>query len=291
MELNRLLHHKGMKAILFLSILFFSCKNVSDTDLVHKAETTEVINTQGRTIETRFNAPQGFTRTEVSPKSFAYYLRTLPLQPSGKQVQLYNGQLKSNQSAHAAVVKMDVGTQDLQQCADAVMRLRAEYLFAQKRYDELHFNFTNGFNAQFSTWKNGKGIAVNGNKVSWKSQSSNNGSYASFRKYLTKVFMFAGTASLEKELKPKSIRAIEIGDVFIRGGHPGHAVIVVDMCKDEHGGKAFMLAQSYMPAQEIQILKNPMNDKISPWYIVADLNEMLETPEWDFALSQLRAFE
>ena len=103
--------------------------------------------------------------------------------------------------------------------------------------------------------------------------------------------MFAGTASLEKELKPKNIKEIEIGDVFIRGGHPGHAVIVVDLCIDEKGGKAFMLAQSYMPAQEIQILKNPRNSKTSPWYKLSELSDVVETPEWDFSKDQLRSFQ
>ena len=68
---------------------------------------------------------------------------------------LYNGSPKGNQSAHAAVFNVDVGNQDLQQCADAVMRLRAEYLFGKGRYEEIHFNFTNGFNADYVKYAEG----------------------------------------------------------------------------------------------------------------------------------------
>lgn len=35
---------------------------------------------------------------------------------------LYNGSQKPNQSVHYAVFDIDVGKEDLQQCADAVMR-------------------------------------------------------------------------------------------------------------------------------------------------------------------------
>ena len=53
----------------------------------------------------------------------------------------------------------------------------------------------------------------------------------------------------------QNIDAIEIGDIFIRGGFPGHAVLVVDMAiHPVSGQKAVLLAQSYMPAQDIHIL-------------------------------------
>ncbi|MCH8317342.1 MAG: hypothetical protein IIA88_02400, partial [Bacteroidetes bacterium] len=68
-------------------------------------------------------------------------------------------------------------------------------------------------------------------------------------------------------------------------------IIVVDLAVNpKTNEKIFLLAQSYMPAQEIQILKNPNNDKISPWYSV-NFGEELETPEWTFNKTDLKRFE
>ena len=58
-----------------------------------------------------------------------------------------------------------------------------------------------------------------------------------------------------------NVEDIEIGDVFIQTGNPyGHAIIIVDVAINKNKEKIFMLAQSYMPAQEIHILKNPNNN-------------------------------
>ena len=103
------------------------------------------------------------------------------------------------------------------------------------------------------------------------------------------IFNYAGTYSLEKELQQIPINDVQIGDVFIQGGFPGHAVVVVDMAENETGEKRFMLAQSYMPAQDIHILKNPTNRKLSPWYST-NFEGNLYTPEWTFEASDLRRF-
>ncbi|MBK8952608.1 MAG: hypothetical protein IPM85_10310 [Chitinophagaceae bacterium] len=74
-------------------------------------------------------APKGYRR-EVAA-AFGGWLRQLPLKKE-KTVFLYNGQKKKNQQAQYAVADITTGDRDLQQCADAVIRLRAEYLFSKK---------------------------------------------------------------------------------------------------------------------------------------------------------------
>lgn len=88
----------------------------------------------GQTVENRIAPPVNYIRETCDEHSFTSYLRQLPLLPKGSKVLLYNGQEKRNQAAAYAVIDMEIGNRDLQQCADAIMRLRAEYLWAQKRY-------------------------------------------------------------------------------------------------------------------------------------------------------------
>ncbi len=249
------------------------------------------INPEGTTIATRFMAPEGFERSIYPADGFAYFLRHQPLKPAGSQVYLFNGALKGNQTAHAAVLDMDVGTRDLQQCADAIMRLRAEYLFDAKRYDDIHFNFVSGFKADYRRWRGGERISVKGNRVSWTPSRGATPDYAAFRKYLTMVFSYAGTASLVHELELKSVSDIQVGDVFIRGGSPGHAVIVVDrVVQPETGEVRVLLAQGYMPAQDIHVLRNPSAEDGSPWYKVDEFKDWVRTPEWTFAPDEFRQF-
>lgn len=250
----------------------------------------DLINASGMTVASRFMLPDGFERTSVATGSFAAYLRDLPLKPHGAKVHYYNGGVKENYGVYDAVIDIDVGKGDLQQCADAVMRLRAEYLYHSEQEDDIHFNFTNGFRVDYNKWKQGNRIVVKGNKSYWAASASPSNEYKSFRRYMDVIFSYAGTLSLSKELDQVALDEMQIGDVFIQGGSPGHAVIVVDMAVNkENGKKLFLLAQSYMPAQEIQILKNPSNESTSPWY-TSDFGQTLHTPEWTFEYDQLMRF-
>ena len=245
--------------------------------------------TEVSTIATRFAPPVGFERVEALDGSFGNWLRALPLQPEGWPVHLYNGHLKGRQDVHAAVIQMSVGTRDLQQCADAVMRLRAEYLYSTDQQDAIAFHFTNGFLAEWTRWRQGERIDVQGNTCRWLRRAEPDGSHAEFMRFLTIVFTYAGTLSLEQELTPTAPGDLRIGDVFIDGGSPGHAVIVVDAARDDRGRTAFLVAQSYMPAQEIHVLKDPDDDRLSPWFIV-EQGSALRTPEWTFDWGDLSRF-
>jgi len=278
-----------MTALLSIIMLLLSG---NQCNRVVMPEKNLLVNEKGNTLATRFLVPAGFKRVEQQANSFGSYLRCLPLKPHGSPVLYYNGSEKDNsRDVHLAVVDMEIGNRDLQQCADAVMRLRAEYLFAQKQYDKIHFNFTSGFNCEYSKWKEGNRIVVSGNNVSWKKTAQASDSYADFRKYLDMVFTYAGSLSLSKKLKPVDVKNIQPGDVFIRGGSPGHAVIVMDVAiHPKTSERIFMLAQSYMPAQETQILNNPSDAQLSPWYRI-NTNDLLLTPEWIFEWNQIVRFE
>ena len=209
--------------------------------------------------------PDGYRRVPAGDSSFTKWLRKIAMK-SDSRVYLYNGQLKYNQSAQFAVLDIPVGNKDLQQCADAVMRMRAEYLYSFGRYSEISFSDNNGkkYNCPAGTARN------------------------QFEKYLMQVFAYCGTLSLEKQLhRVADFNAIQPGDVLIKGGSPGHAVMVMDVAVNSNGKKIYLLAQSYMPAQDIHLLVNPTDKTLNPWY-EADDNSMIYSPEWTFSPQQLK---
>lgn len=237
----------------------------------------------------RYSPPAGFSRTSSDSSSFAYFLRHFPLKPENSPVHYHNGDIKT-QAYHAAVLDLSTGRENLQQCADAVMRLRAEYFYSQQAYGKMHFNFTNGFRCGFDQWSRGCRVKVQGNQTSWVCGQAPATDRSAFHAWMNQVFMFAGTLSLEKEMQAVNAKDLRIGDVWIKGGSPGHAVIVMDLCTDSSGNKLFMLAQSYMPAQDMHILRNIHEPAISPWFRIPEPGQELYTPEWTFASNQLRRF-
>ena len=252
-----------LNVLLFLSFLLVSCNDyrpASNNNI--KIIRPPALNTfkQIKTIP----LPAGFERVKADSGSFTGYLRNIDLKEQ-TTVYLYNGQPKRNQTAQYALLNISVGNTDLQQCADAVMRLRAEYLYNQKQFEKLVF-FDNNHTAYTFT-------------APYTREHFNN--------YLNKVFGMCGSASLSKQLRPvTNFTDIEPGDVLIRGGFPGHAVIVMDVAVNDAGKKIYMIAQSYMPAQDIHVLKNPINGDLSPWYEV-DANPIIQTPEYTFTQNEL----
>lgn len=247
-------------AALSAALLWLTCGAGSAAPSTYAWRTADA---GGETLAQRIQPPPGFARVPAAAGSWGAWLRGLPLKPSGSPVLLYNGSPKWRQDVHVAVIDIDVGSRDLQQCADAIMRLRAEWLYGVGRAREIAFNYTDGKRHAFS--------------------SRGKSDYAAFRKYMTLVFAYAGTYSLERELKPVARADIAIGDIFIKGGFPGHAVLVADMAENAATGeRRFLLVQSYMPAQEMHVLKNPAAPDGSPWY-PASFTGPLVTPEWTFA--------
>ena len=240
-------------------------------------------------LDQRFAPPDGFVRAPAPAGTFAAWLRGLPLKPEGTSVLLHTGAPKARQHVHAAVIDIDTGTRDLQQCADAVMRLYAEWQFARGDVGRIAFNDTGqGQPMAFSRWAAGERPRASGRALVWAKRAPPDPSYASFRRYMDTVFAWAGTHSLERELVPVADGQVEIGDVFIKGGFPGHAVLVADVAAHPRtGARRFLLIQSFMPAQDMHVLKGAGASQGSPWYLL-DAGELLVTPEWTFPPGSLR---
>jgi Domain of unknown function (4846) len=251
-----------------LLLCSFSCNNnASSKPQENKIATKDIVNpTQENDYKQIKNIPlpNGYERIKNADNSFAAWLENIALKKD-KTVYKFDGKEKYNQTAQFAVLDISIGKKDLQQCADAVMRLRAEYLFAQKKFGDIIFR------------DNGSGVYTFSQPYTREN----------FTHYLDKVFGMCGTASLAKQLKQKNnFSEIKAGDVLIRGGFPGHAVMVMNVAENADGKRIYMIAQSYMPAQDIHVLQNPMNENLSPWYEV-NKNDIIQTPEYSFRRNEL----
>ena len=249
------------------------------------------INPRGTTVYERIITPPGYARVEETKGSFAYYLRNLKLKPDGTVVHFYDGRVKKNNDVYVAVIDMAIGHTDLQQCADVIMHLRAEYLYAQHQEDKIHFTFLGGFRADYAKWRDGYRIAAEGGRYRWVKSSASDNSYEGFCSYMDMIYHRCGSLSLSKELTDVEYRDIKPGDVLIMGGSPGHAELVLDVAMNKKGEKIYLLAQGYMPAQDMQVVTNPEDNTISPWYLMNEHTTNIITPQWTFTIGQLMRFE
>ena len=197
--------------------------------------------------------------------------------------------MRDDQSTHFAVLDMPVGDKDLQQCADAIMRLRAEYFFNHDNIDSIRFRATDGTDLCFAKWMKGERYRLKGARLAaYNSGFFGGNKRQQLEQFLEVVFSYCGTISLDKETKPvNDLNHLSAGDLFIKAGSPGHAMIVVDVAVNDRGEKIFMLAQGLMPAQSIHIVKNLLNETLSPWYRLTDDLKII-TPEWVFYRNQLQ---
>lgn len=235
--------------------------------------------------------PPSARRVELPEASFGAWLRGLPLLPAGAPVLLYDGTTKPNQSAQHRVVDLDVGDRDLQQCADAVMRLRVEYLWSADKRGAIAFKLTDGTPWDFPSYLGGVRLKLVGKKAERQPGSPRAATRETLRGYMRTLFTYAGTASIAGELPKRELAALTAGDVLVQGGFPGHAVLVLDVAEDDRGARYFLLGQSYMPAQQFHVLKNPTDPSLSPWYRADALPGGAMTPEWGpFTDRDLRRF-
>lgn len=247
---------KAISLPLFLGLPLVACTNGNNTTIKSSAKAIQKV--------CEIPLPAGYSRVVYDSASFSYWLQQFALK-SDPTVYLYNGDRKRNQWPSFAVLNISTGNKDLQQCADAVMRLRAEYLYEKKTKGPILFFDNNRKEYRFSA----------------------TGSRTEFNKYLEHVFSWCGTLSLASQLKAKkSLEAIRPGDVFIKGGSPGHAALVMDVAENNAGDKIFLLMNSYMPAQDMHIVKNPSCSTLSPWYSIRQ-KPRFELPEWVFYENQL----
>lgn len=286
--------------LLLLFLIFINCNkkesnsvsNISKSSQIKEtSEVKNLINKNGLTIKDRFLPPENFKFIAEKEGSFGDFIENFKLKPYGSKILKYDGTPISTQNLHEAVFDIDTGTKDLQQCADAVIRFRGEYLYKTKQFNDIKFHFTNGDLMTWNDYKNGARAFVNGNKVSFKTTEKFDDSYQNFRKYLDLIFNYAGTISLNKETFPVlKTSSLKTGDILITAGSPGHVVLIAAVAENDKQEKLFLLGEGYTPAQSIHIVKNPFQPEISPWYKLDTKNTETETARYLFKPTNFRSF-
>lgn len=215
-------------------------------------------------------APVGFHRIGATTNSYTEYLRALPLKKRGRLVHLYKGGVASFQWLSAGVIDMHVLCND-EQCADITMRIRAEYLWKQGRYNEICFT------------------SVGGKKLPYTGGASRN----AFEKYLKAVYGTCNTASVYRETKERELKDIQPGDVLVypsrKKGRYGHAVLVADVARSRSGKIAVLCIEGNTPAREAHVIRN-LNPFRNPWFKLDEKNEMYGISVFRFNKNELRHY-
>lgn len=258
-----------LSSLVVLSFQFKPVKRIVNT-IKSSAERPSLINKDSLTIQSRVNIPEGYKRVVYSRGSFEAYLRNYKLKLFGSKIINYDTSEYFWQGGHIGVLDISVPKNGLQQCADALIRIRSEYLWGNNRKGEIGFNFTSGHYCSWKKYSEGYRPKINGNKVTFSKTASANTSEENFYNYLNLIYMYSGTLSLYHELKSINSENLRLGDMLIKGGSPGHIVMIGDEVVNEEGDRLFLLFQGNTPAQSVHLVKNLEDSTISPWYHLED---------------------
>ncbi|WP_412984159.1 DUF4846 domain-containing protein [Pontimicrobium sp. IMCC45349] len=236
-------------------------------NIASAVKVTNHLNEDKLTISSRVETPEGYQRVSYPKGSFQEYLRNYNLKPFGTKIINYDDTEYFWQRGHIGILDIPVPKNGLQQCADALIRVRSEYLWDNNRKDEIGFNFTSGHYCSWKKYAQGYRPKIDGNKVSFHKTAAKDTSKTNFYKYLNLIYMYSGTLSLYHELpKINNANNLKIGDMLIKGGSPGHIAIICDEVVNAKGDKLFLLFQGNTPAQSVHLVKNLEDTNLSPWY-------------------------
>lgn len=218
---------------------------------------------------------RGFTRVEAAEGSYAAYLRAIPLKEKGAKLHLYSDVVAKNQFLAAAIVDQPL-LNKYEQCADVAIRLWAEYLWQNGRYDEMCF-----------TDVRDSMLCYHCDTVPADSL------HACFEAFLTEVYKWCNTASLFQETAPRQFIDVQAGDILVHPAEPGeaygHAIVVVDVAKDSKGRVAILCLEGNTPAREKHIVRNKWLWR-DPWFVIDKNDTKIKFIKSRFKQGQLRHY-
>ncbi len=281
-----------LSALALVAIIAYQFRPVKQITKLAVASSTPstLINKDGNTIVKRVKVPEGYKRANHTSGSFQEYLRNYTLKPFGSKIINYDDTEYFWQRGHIGILDISVPKNGLQQCADALIRIRSEYLWDNNRKNEIGFNFTSGHYCSWLKFAEGYRPKINGNKVTFHKTAKADVSKANFYNYLNLIYTYSGTLSLFHELKLVDDKDLKIGDMLIVGGSPGHIVMLCDEAVNAKGEKIFLLFQGNTPAQSVHLVKNLEDAEKSPWYTLKT-GEVIPVSNYTFYDSKFVRFK
>ena len=204
-----------------------------------------LLGASAETLEAAYPVPSGFVRK--SDSAFGQWLRTRSVADPNVPILTYDGRVVGHKGR---VIALEMVSGDRQQCADSIIRLRAEWELESGHLPSFHA--TSGDPMPWKRFVQGEKPYEKDGRIAWKQGSSKR-----WEDYLSRVFIWAGTASLaaydtEAALNPTA------GDVMVQGGFPGHAILLLDVV--ERGDERLVLVgEGYMPAQNFHVEHGPVD--------------------------------
>jgi len=245
------------------------------------------------TLESRFPTPPGYHRVAVTPGSFGEWLRGLPLAAPGTPVLSHAGDTVFNgdDAYVAAVVAIDVGAGDLQQSADAVIRLHGEWLWATDQWSSISYKSASKLDMPFSRWAKGQRLLAAGPNVGWVVKGKpKDPTYNDFRQYIDAVMLWSNNVSLAlRATRVQDPAQLHGGDFFLQSRGKGHAILVLDVAQKPTGERVALLGQTLQsPAQSIHVMRL---GPATAWFSMRPPNPVLTPRADEFSWTELMRLE
>lgn len=252
------------------------------------------INDGGMTVSSRVEPPTGYIRTPLPATTFQAYLQSLSIKSADSKVLQFDG-YKKKYECYSAVMDLTLLDKDLMHGEHYIQLLRANYLYNNSKYDMIKYSYDDGRSISYEEWANGMRFVWQDSIFVLDSVAAPANSEVSFIKYMNEIYKNSSTSGLNCDTEVLEMNQLSIGDVLIQPTdqhQKGHAVLVLDMVVNpETGEKLLLLAQGYMPAQNMHILSNPYEEDISPWYRVQEDEMYFATAQWTFRKKHVRRFK
>ena len=226
------------------------------------------------TIIERISPPTGFKRVPVDSNSFGFWLRQMPLLAENSHVKDYKNRIfkKSSDSTVAAVVAYNIKGRNLEQCMDILLGLWAAYLIEKGWQGEIKFPLPDGLMLSWSDWAKGIRPKFKGAHFYLDKNTKPDSSDRNFRRYLNTIFEYSSSQTFYHYYKTIDPTDLRVGDFIVKKGDKGHAVIIIDLARDENGNLVALIGQGDTPACQFYLLNYK---KGNPWFPVEISTDVL----------------